>query len=196
SPVERGQRIPRWARPSLVVRDGRSMAYQYAGRLVAGDLVYIFVPDRYPRLLDRLFASRAEVDPEDADFFGAFAVAPDRPAADIEAAYAPGLSDRETGLTIAELISERLGGRAGYGDRVALGPIELIVRDVDDEGNITAVGLSLEPMAPPHRVPVFLSAGEILDRLRYFIASRKNRQSATQPSATVADESTTTLQDH
>src|SRR5690606_14241390 len=27
SPVERGQRIPRWARPSLVVRDGRSMAY-------------------------------------------------------------------------------------------------------------------------------------------------------------------------
>lgn len=196
SPVERGQRIPRWARPSLVVRDGRSMAYQYAGRLVAGDLVYIFVPDRYPRLLDRLFASRAEVDPEDADFFGAFAVAPDRPAADIEAAYAPGLSDRETGLTIAELISERLGGRAGYGDRVALGPIELIVRDVDDEGNITAVGLSLEPMAPPHRVPVFLSAGEILDRLRYFIASRKNRQSATQPSATVADESTTRVQDH
>src|SRR5690606_9485207 len=135
SPVERGQRIPRWARPSLVVRDGRSMAYQYAGRLVAGDLVYIFVPDRYPRLLDRLFASRAEVDPEDADFFGAFAVAPDRPAADIEAAYAPGLSERELGLTIAELIGERLGGHAGYGDRVALGPIELIVRDVDDDGN-------------------------------------------------------------
>jgi cell volume regulation protein A len=72
SPVATGVRIPRWARPSLVVRDGRSMTYQYAGRLEAEDHVYIFVSDRYPRLLDRLFASRAELDPEDADFFGAF----------------------------------------------------------------------------------------------------------------------------
>ena len=33
SPVARGQRIPRWARPSLVVRDGRSMRFQDMGRL-------------------------------------------------------------------------------------------------------------------------------------------------------------------
>ena len=52
------------------------MRFQDMGRLMAGDHVYIFVPDRYPRLLDRLFASRTEVDPEDADFFGAFAVDP------------------------------------------------------------------------------------------------------------------------
>lgn len=175
SPVERGQRIPRWARPSLVVRDGRSMRYQYAGRLVAGDNVYIFVPDRYPRLLDRLFASRTEVDPEDADFFGSFAVDPARPASDIEAAYTPGLSERETKLTIAELMRERVGGRAGYGDRVALGSIELIVRDVDEAGNVTGVGLSLEPLPGPARVPVFLSAGEIVDRLRGMRARRGRR---------------------
>src|SRR5690606_18949708 len=115
SPVERGQRIPRWARPSLVVRDGRSMAYQYAGRLMAGDHVYIFVPDRYPGLLDRLFASKAEVSPEDADFFGAFAVDPSRPASDIEEAYAPGLTEEETSMTIDELMRSRLGGQAEYG---------------------------------------------------------------------------------
>lgn len=172
SPVERGQRIPRWARPSLVVRDGRSMTYQYAGRLQAGDLVYIFVPDRYPRLLDRLFASKAEVDPEDSEFFGAFAVDPRRPAADIEAAYAPGLSEQEVQLSIGELMRERLGGRAEYGDRIGLGPIELIVRDVDDKGEISAVGLSLEPPAAQARVPVFLSAGEIADRARVILARR------------------------
>ncbi len=33
SPILRGERIPRWAMPSLVIRDGRSMRYQYAGRL-------------------------------------------------------------------------------------------------------------------------------------------------------------------
>jgi len=83
SPVARGERIPRWARPSLVLRDGRSMRFQDMGRLAAGDQVYIFVPDRYPRLLDKLFASRAVVDPEDADFFGAFAVDPARSAAEL-----------------------------------------------------------------------------------------------------------------
>ena len=134
SPVARGERIPRWARPSLVVRNGRSKRFQDMGRLMAGDHVYIFVPDRYPRLLDRLFASRAEVDPEDADFFGAFAVDPARPAADLEAAYAPGLSEAEKKLTIGALMRARLGGRAEYADRVALGPIELIVRDVDEDG--------------------------------------------------------------
>jgi glutaminyl-tRNA synthetase len=39
------------------VRDGQSMRYQYAGRLRAGDYVYLFISSRYPRLLDRLFAS-------------------------------------------------------------------------------------------------------------------------------------------
>ncbi|WP_295813006.1 potassium/proton antiporter [uncultured Nitratireductor sp.] len=165
SPVERGQRIPRWAKPSLVVRNGRSMTYQYAGRLAAGDHVYIFVPDRYPRLLDRLFASPAAVDPEDADFFGAFPVDPERPASDIEAAYAPGLSEEDQKKTIAELMRERLGGRAEYGDRTTLGQIELIVRDVDEDGGITAIGLSMEPLAPDVRVPLLLSPRDMLRRL-------------------------------
>ncbi|MCT8999252.1 potassium/proton antiporter [Chelativorans intermedius] len=165
SPVARGERIPRWARPSLVVRGDRSMTYQYAGRLQAGDHVYIFVPDRYPRLLDRLFASPAEVDPEDAEFFGAFAVDPDRPAADIEAAYALGLDEQEQALTIAELVRKRLGGRAEYGDRVPLGSIELIVREVDEKGTITSIGLSVDPPAREAEVPVFISVGEAASRL-------------------------------
>jgi len=165
SPVARGERIPRWARPSLVVRDGRSMSYQYAGRLVTDDYVYIFVPDRYPRLLDRLFASKAAVDPNDGDFFGDFDVDPARPARELEAAYGVGLQERERGFTIAELIVDRLGGRAEYGDRVLIGPIDLIVRDVDDDGHVSAVGLSLEHGGPAARVPVFLSPGEIADRL-------------------------------
>jgi cell volume regulation protein A len=180
SPVARGERIPRWARPSLVVRNGKSMRLQDAGRLAAGDHVYIFVPDRYPRLLDKLFASRTEVDPEDADFFGAFAVDPDRPAAELEAAYSPGLTEAERKMTIGALIESRLGGRAEYADRVPLGPIELIVRDVDEDGKIAAVGLSFEPVATRPRIPVFLSAGEIGDRLREFIArfSKGNRTPA------------------
>lgn len=166
SPVARGQRIPRWARPSLVVRDGRSTKFQDAGRLMAGDHVYIFVPDRYPRLLDRLFASRTEVDPEDAEFFGAFAVDPARPAAELESAYDVGLSEEERSLTIGKLVLARLGGQAEYADRVTIGPIELIVRDVDDKGRILSIGVSLEPAAPPPPLPVFWGADEIRDWFR------------------------------
>jgi cell volume regulation protein A len=183
SPVARGQRIPRWARPSLVVREGRSIKFQDAGRLIEGDHVYIFVPDRYPRLLDRLFASRSEVDPEDADFFGAFAVDPTRPAADLEAAYETGLTESETAMTIGQLILARLGGHAEYADRVTIGPIELIVREVDEKGRIISVGVSLEPAAPPPPIPAFLSASEIGERLRTLFARLKKRGVASAPAA-------------
>lgn len=164
SPVARGVRIPRWARPSLVVREGRSMAYQYAGRLVVDDHVYIFVPDRYPPLLDRLFASRADLDEDDADFFGEFAIDAGRPASDLDLAYGLGLSEEEARLTIAELVIARLGGRAEYADRVTVGPIELIVRDVGEDGTLASIGLSTEPHHAPPQVPVFLSVGEMRDR--------------------------------
>ncbi len=175
SPVARGERIPRWARPSLVVREGRSMRFQDSGRLAVGDHVYIFVPDRYPRLLDRLFASRAELGPDDEDFFGAFSVDPSRPAAELEAAYGPPLGEDERKLAIGDLVRERLGGHAEYADRVALGPIELIVRDVDEKGRVTELGLSVEPPPPPS-VPFFLSAGELRDRLVALARRRRGRR--------------------
>jgi cell volume regulation protein A len=107
------------------------------------------------------------VDPEDADFFGAFTVDPLRPATDLEAIYGPPLSEAERKLTIGGLIVARLGGHAEYADRVMLDPIELIVRDVDEKGKVLGVGISLEPMSTRQpSVPIFLSGGEIWDRLK------------------------------
>ena len=182
SPVTRGERLPRWARPSLVVRDGRSFKYPEAGRLVAGDRVYIFVSSRYPKLLDKLFASRAAVDPEDEDFFGAFALDPQRPAAELEAAYAPGLTEAECKLTISEVVRIRLGGQVEYADRVVLGGIELIVRDVDEEGRIVELGISFEPQSTP-QVPVFLSFGEMVDRVSLILRWRKTEPARDSPEA-------------
>ena len=176
SPVARGQRIPRWARPSLVVRNGRSMRFQDMGRLAAGDHVYIFVPDRYPRLLDRLFASKADVDPEDEDFFGAFAVDPSRSADELSLAYGAMLSEAERRLSIEALIRERLEDRVEYGDRIPMGPIELIVRDVDDKGRITGVGLSVEPAPAPPRVPFFVSVTDLRHGVTLVVARFRKRR--------------------
>jgi potassium/hydrogen antiporter len=179
SPVARGERVPRWARPSLVIRDGQSMRYQYAGRLKAGDYVYLFISPRYPRLLDRLFASPATLDVDDVEFFGDFAVDPARPARELRAAYGAVLKPDEAELSIAELMTNRLGGRAEYADRVSVGPVELIVRDVGDNGRIASVGVSLEPEATRPHIPLFLNLREIVDNVRRLLRARaRNARSA------------------
>lgn len=176
SPVARGVRLPRWARPSLVIRDGQSMAYQFAGRLRAGDYVYLFISQRYPRLLDRLFASPAPVAEDDAEFFGAFAVDPSRPAKELHEAYGPDLADDEKDKTIGELMTGRLGGRAEYADRVAFGPVELIVRDVDEEGEVTSVGISLTPEPQKPQIPLFVNLRDIRAYVRGWLRVRAVRK--------------------
>ncbi|MEF2550415.1 potassium/proton antiporter [Aurantimonas sp. A2-1-M11] len=163
SPVARGERIPRWARPSLVIRDGQSMRYQYAGRLRAGDYVFLFISQRYPPLLDRLFASPARVSPDDAEFFGQFAIDPASPASGLVVAYGARLSETEAAMSISEMMVGRLGGRAEYGDRVTVRPVELIVREAGVDGAIVRAGLSLEPEGSGGRqIPLFLNLRDLL----------------------------------
>jgi cell volume regulation protein A len=167
SPVSKGARIPRWATPSLVIRDGRSMRYQYAGRLRESDIVYIFVTPPFIRLLDRLFASRAELQADDEEFFGTFAISPSRPAMELDAAYGPGLlSEPEKPMTIGDLMLARLGGRVEYADRVRFGAIILIVRDIDEHNHIASIGISMEAVEPPQTLPLFINLHEMSERIR------------------------------
>jgi len=167
SPILKGERIPRWAMPSLVVREGKSMRYQYAGRLREKDLVYLFAAPANVRLLDRLFASAKPVDMDDPDFFGAFAVSPARPARELDLAYGPGLiTEAEKDVSIADMMAARLGGAPDFADRVRLGAVTLIVRDVGPTGAVSSVGLSLEPEARATQLPVFLNLHDLADAIR------------------------------
>jgi cell volume regulation protein A len=152
SPVARGERIPRWARPSLVVRKGQSMRPQFAGRLEADDRVYLFTSPRNIRLLDRLFASPAKVEADDKDFFGEFYIDTNHTLGELAQAY--GVEPpADANTTIGAYMLERLAGHAEIGDRVPVGLVELIVRTTDDKGAITAAGLALAPEhAPEPRV--------------------------------------------
>lgn len=174
SPVLHGERIPRWAMPSLVIRDGKSIRYQYAGRLRENDQIYLFVAPGYSRLLDRLFASRIPVAPDDADFFGTFSISPTGLARDLDTSYGPDLlATSEQSMTIVELIESRLGGKAEYADRIRLGSIVLIVRNLDENNAISSVGLSLEPVEPATHLPVFINLREIIHRAQTHFASRE-----------------------
>lgn len=142
SPVLLGIRIPRWARPSLVVRAGESMRFHQAGSLREGDLVYLFCADRHIPLLDRIYAGSPAGD--EREFLGDFSLAPDVTVDSLAERYGISVPPQLRGRTLRDAIALELGGRAELGDRIALGSLELIVRDLDAEGSILEVGLLLD----------------------------------------------------
>jgi cell volume regulation protein A len=166
SPVAKGQRLPRWARPSLLVRDGRSLRPHLAGRAQAGDQIYIITTPEYVGLLDRMLARPAAstVEPE---LFGEFTIAPDTRMRELAATYGVTYRDGEGDITVAELLRRDLAGDLERGDRVAYGPVDLIVRQVSDEHEIEEVGLALEhrETARP-RLPRFHTWQELGANLR------------------------------
>jgi len=62
------------------------------------------------------------------------------------------------------------------------------VRDVDDEGRITGIGLSVDPPARPAEVPVFLSIGEALSWLWNFLMELRRRKKKTVEAEEAAGE--------
>jgi len=179
SPIARGERLPRWARPSLVVRDGESMRYQYAGRIRPDDRLYIFAAPRFVRLLDRLFASPAQLEADDREFFGAFALDPSHRFGELIDAYDLDLPRADRDETIAEFMTDRLGGAAEVGDRVSADKVNLIVRATGDDGAIAAIGMAIERSEPA--VPGWAFARGLLDRAGALRTRLRERLRASPP---------------
>ncbi|MEX0386370.1 potassium/proton antiporter [Spiribacter onubensis] len=142
SPVVAGARLPRWGRPALVLREGRSMHFRKAGRLQPDDYVYIFMSPRYASALDHLFAASEEGSRTSRAAFGDFAIAPTAPVATLADAYGAVIDPAGAELSVGDYMQRKLQ-RPEVGDRVALGPIELIVRARESDERISEVGLQL-----------------------------------------------------
>jgi cell volume regulation protein A len=171
SAVARGHRIPRWARPSLVIRNGRTLRPHRAGRPEAGDRIYVITTPEYVGLLDGLFGGRAGAD--DPQLYGDFALAPDTRLADVARAYPVELLPGDGQLTAAQFLRRELSGAIEAGDRVPLGDVDIIVRRVSDSHEIVEVGLALEHgrVARP-KIPLFQTPGEIADLVRRLVHRR------------------------
>jgi cell volume regulation protein A len=189
SPVAKGERIPRWARPSLIVRDGRSMRVHAAGRLQPGDDVYIFTPPQQVRLLDKLFASPATVDQMDRQFYGDFSLAPNAKLTDVAESYGFTVDPGDRGLTVADILGREFRGGVEVGDRITYGPVEFIVRSVDPAGQITELGLALEmTRAGQPRLPLFQSRKELMALLRSWRDRRRHRRASRSKTEDAASE--------
>ncbi|MBR6411813.1 MAG: potassium/proton antiporter [Alphaproteobacteria bacterium] len=146
SPAVQGKKIPRWALPSLVVRDG--FAY-FSGsvlkRLQSGDKVYVFLPSSNRRvILDELYGSGANQNQEIAsDIFGDFPIAPATTFHDLVNLYGIKVPKYAQDMTIMDFMQNELGD-IEVGDRLSLGSMELVVRSLKD-GKLTGIGLDIDP---------------------------------------------------
>ena len=175
SPVARGDRVPRWARPSLLIRDGRSLRPHLAGRPQAGDQIYVITTPEYVGLLDRLFA-RPAVRAVEPELFGEFVLAPDTKLKNLAVAYGVEARPEDAEMTVAELLRRDLGADPGQGGRVTDGPVDIIVRHVNEDHEVEEVGLALEHREPSRpRLPVFHSWSELRDlATRWWKGGRSN----------------------
>lgn len=176
SPAARGQRLPRWARPSLVIREGRVVPLHKAKPLQPGDHVYVFAAPGRLVLIDKLFGGSRPLDQNDREFYGDLVLSPDATVEQIAEMYGLPLSLANAQRTLRDLLQMEFGGACELGDRVRMGGVELIVRDIDD-GEIQSIGLALEPTpVTKPRVALFSRPRELWGRVRGWWGSRSFRR--------------------
>jgi cell volume regulation protein A len=175
SAVAHGKTIPRWARPSLIVRDGRSLKPHMAGKAQAGDQLYVLTTDDRVPVLDKLFAPLAAAG-DDPDIYGDFPLSPEAKLAELGAAYgfSPVTADRD--LTVRELLEREFGADVEAGDRLTYGSVDLIVRAVDEEHHVEEAGLAVAPAPLPPRI------GRLIGKSRFLAMLDRATRSRTGPS--------------
>lgn len=143
SAVLRGGRLPGWARPTLVVRDGGVLSVEQAGGLHPQDYAYFLAPPGNVYRLDWLFAEPQTALEVERAVFGEFRLAGDIPLGALAEFYDLVVPPKHVQRTAAELFAERFDGEPQIGDRLRLGLATLVVRDLDDE-RVAMVGLKFD----------------------------------------------------
>jgi potassium/hydrogen antiporter len=169
SKVARGTRLPRWARPSLIVRGDTVMTIHNVRNLQAHDQVYLFTsPARLP-LLDRLFEPSPEISEDDRGFYGDLVLRPETKLGTLAETYGLPLAVEKADTTLGELFRKEFT-HPEVGDRLRVGAVELVARTIGENQEITSVGLALEPtgLARP-QLPLFQRPSDILRALRRLV---------------------------
>ncbi len=176
SPVARGQHLPRWARPALVLRDGEELQAEAAQALKAGDHLYLFAtPDKVP-LLDRLFAGQVELPPADREFFGDFALAADMPLSRLAIEYGLPVPADSAGLALSAYFEANFG-EVEVGDRLRLATVELVVTEVEGT-EARQIGLVLDPPLPKRPLPFLPTGAELKSGIARLLAGLAARWAA------------------
>lgn len=139
-PPERVELLAVW-------RAGRALAPTPGRALRPHDLLYLLVPTDDARAQERFehwLNDMGTIHPSaEAQYFGEFTVDAEAPLASFLAVYRPAAEPpARPDETLAEHLQRRLHGQAEEGDRVRLGDVVLVVREMDGR-RVTKVGVKL-----------------------------------------------------
>ncbi|HET6545976.1 MAG TPA: potassium/proton antiporter [Rhodanobacteraceae bacterium] len=134
---------PSWAQLTMIVRDGEILMRAAAGPLRAGDYAYLLSPPGSRHRLDWLFAAPDEAHAAERELFGEFSFDSDVTLGEIATFYDLPIRADDAPLTLAAHFSRRYEHTVEIGDRVQLGPVTLVARQLGAEG-VAKVGLKFE----------------------------------------------------
>lgn len=141
SPVVLGKRLPKWARPTLVIRDG--VNFDAVRKFKAGDKVYVLSSsERRQQLLDQLFGGGTIE--ANLELLGDFPIPADTTFGELETLYGVSVADSLKKQSVGSLLAQE-SSDLEIGDRLNLDMIDLVVREMDENGVPTVVGVDIDP---------------------------------------------------
>ncbi len=143
--------LPRRTRVIAVIREGTLLDRATLDRLIADDYVIALTPPEHLLSLDKLFAARTSA--AESASLGAFVFDAATPLAGLADLYDLPVVEADQALTLGAYVTRGLAGAAVVGDRLALGPVELVVAEMDAKG-VVKIGLELTPQR--ETLPVLL----------------------------------------
>ena len=138
------EELPSIGSQSLGVIRGESfLAGTSKLKMRPGDQVLVLSPDGNDSRMRQFFKLAPHtLVLQSEGFFGDFSVNPRAKLRDLSAAYGLAIEVHEPNTTVSDYLEKKFHGKPVPGDVVKLGPLSLIVREVDREG-VKAVGLKL-----------------------------------------------------
>jgi cell volume regulation protein A len=132
-----------------VIRNGAVLERAGLARLEAGDYALTVAPAEAQPHLDRLFGARAPDHARD-EVYGEFTFDATLPANILATLYGIPITPAEAAQPLGEVLLRHLDRLPVVGDRVRLGEVELVVREMEED-RITRVGIELDPAAQERR---------------------------------------------
>lgn len=143
--------LPKRAKILAVIREGTLMDRAALERLEVGDYVIALVPPEQAIVLDKLFSTPAERRGRPSAELGEFVFDAGVRLGQVCGMYGVPFEPLDHAMSLAEFLHGRLGENVVVGDRVKIGEVELIVREME-KNRISKVGLEIEPEV--ERLPI------------------------------------------
>jgi cell volume regulation protein A len=128
---------------AAVLRDHQPLDTCDLTELQAGDYVYLLAKHGDLPAMDSLFSAAPDTERDAATrYFGEFIINGDGRLDDLAQVYGFVLPEEARGHTVTELFAARFGRRQVVGDRILLGTVELVVRELEG-ASVSRAGLKL-----------------------------------------------------